>query len=80
MFSEDIQNRIRNALKLRYAHLPYWYTLFFEHERNGDPVIRPIFYHFPKEIDGFDIDNELLIGTSFSTSLCFCVLRFLFVS
>lgn len=63
LFPDDVQNRIRFALKLRYAHLPYWYTLFFEHERTGDPVIRPLFYHFPQEADTYDLDHQLMAGT-----------------
>lgn len=62
MYSEDLQNRIRNALRQRYAHLPLWYTMFYEHARTGDPVIRPLFYHYPSDTTAFDIDSQLLIG------------------
>lgn len=62
LFNEDVQQRIKNALKLRYAHMPTWYTLFFEHERTGDPVIRPTFYQYPSDTDAVDIDNQLLVG------------------
>ncbi|KAG5872523.1 hypothetical protein JTB14_004397 [Gonioctena quinquepunctata] len=64
LFSEDVRNRIRAALRIRYAHLPLWYTLFWEHEVNGDPVIRPLFYQYPEEENVVDIDNEVLVGTS----------------
>lgn len=64
LFNEDVRTRIRTALRLRYAHLPLWYTLFYEHERTGEPVIRPLFYEFPEETDTYDVDNELLIGKS----------------
>lgn len=64
LFSEDVQNRIRTALRLRYAHLPLWYTLFFEHETNGEPVIRPLFYHFPEDDNVLDIDKQVLVGNS----------------
>lgn len=64
LFPEDVRNRIRNALRLRYAHLPLWYTLFFEHETTGEPVIRPLFYHFPEDENVLDIDKQLLVGNS----------------
>lgn len=64
LFGEDIQNRIRIALRLRYAHLPLWYTLFFEHESTGEPVIRPLFYHFPEDENVYDIDKQILVGNS----------------
>ncbi|KAK9871594.1 hypothetical protein WA026_012974 [Henosepilachna vigintioctopunctata] len=64
LFPEDERHRIRNALLMRYAHLPLWYTLFYEHERFGEPVIRPLFYVFPKEVEVIDIENQIVIGDS----------------
>lgn len=49
---------------MRYAHLPLWYTLFFEHETTGEPVIRPLFYHFPEDENVLDIDKQVLVGNS----------------
>lgn len=64
LFSEDVRARLRTALRLRYAHLPLWYTLFYEHERTGEPVIRPLFYEFPQDVETYDVDYELLVGGS----------------
>ncbi|KAK5637912.1 hypothetical protein RI129_000089 [Pyrocoelia pectoralis] len=64
LYGEDIKQRVLVALRQRYAHLPVWYTLFFEHEQTGEPVIRPITYHYPKESDAFDIENEVLLGSN----------------
>lgn len=62
LFDEEVQKRIRNAIGRRYQHLPYWYTKFFEHHLYGDPVIRPLFYQYPKDLNTLSIDNELLVG------------------
>lgn len=51
-------------IRLRYAHLPLWYTLFWQHEITGEPVIRPLFYHYPTDENVLDIDNEVLVGNS----------------
>lgn len=64
LFNEDVRARIRNALKLRYAFLPLWYTLFWEHEISGDPVIRPLFYQYPNDVNVVDIDDQVLVGSS----------------
>ncbi|KAB0792317.1 hypothetical protein PPYR_14276 [Photinus pyralis] len=64
LYSTDVQNRIRTAMWQRYAHLPVWYTLFHEHEVTGEPVIRPLVYHYPTDGNVFDIDNQLLVGSS----------------
>ncbi|KAI4469771.1 alpha-glucosidase [Holotrichia oblita] len=64
LFEQDVQTRIRNALRLRYAHLPVWYTLFWEHTKTAEPVIRPLVYQYPDDTNVLDIDNQLLIGSS----------------
>ncbi|KAK9685059.1 Galactose mutarotase-like [Popillia japonica] len=64
LYSEEMQTRFRNAIRQRYYHLPLWYTLFYEHERYGDPVIRPLSYVFPSDPNTLDIDNEWLIGNA----------------
>ncbi|RZB84916.1 neutral alpha-glucosidase AB, partial [Asbolus verrucosus] len=64
LFNEDVRTRIRNALRLRYAILPLWYTLFREHEITGDPVIRPLFYQYPDDPNLVDVDNQVLVGSS----------------
>ncbi|KAK4873325.1 hypothetical protein RN001_015354 [Aquatica leii] len=68
LYNSDVQNRIWNALRQRYAHLPVWYTLFHEHEETGEPVIRPLVYHYPSDLNVFDIDNQLLVGSSIYNS------------
>ncbi|XP_063907237.1 neutral alpha-glucosidase AB-like [Zophobas morio] len=62
VFSEEVQGPIRDAMKMRYEHLPVWYTLFYEHTRTGDPVIRPLLYHYPDDSDVFEIDDQLILG------------------
>lgn len=59
-----MQERIRKAIQLRYKHLPFWYTLFYEHYRNGEPVIRPLVYQYPTDENVFDMDQQFLVGDS----------------
>lgn len=37
---------IRAAIRMRYRLLPYLYTLFVEASRTGQPIMRPLVYHF----------------------------------
>nr|XP_023012993.1 neutral alpha-glucosidase C-like [Leptinotarsa decemlineata] len=60
LFSEEVQNVIRNAIRLRYQHIPVFYRLFFEHTRTGDPILRPLFYQYT---DINERDTQMLIGT-----------------
>ncbi|CAG9790048.1 unnamed protein product [Diatraea saccharalis] len=53
---------IRDANRRRYALIDFWYTLFYEHSRDGLPVMRPLFQEFPKEEATFTIDDQYLLG------------------
>lgn len=62
LFPEDVQERIRTAIRQRYAHIPIFYTLFYEHYLTTSPVIRPLFYEYPSDANVVDIDDQLLVG------------------
>lgn len=47
---------------LRYLHLPYWYTQFYEHVRTGSSIIRGLFYQYPNDENIVDINDEFLVG------------------
>lgn len=59
LFSEAVQNVLRDAIKLRYKHIPYFYTRFYEHEVTGDPIISPLFYRYPGIQEH---DHQILVG------------------
>lgn len=62
MFDEEVIANVREALRLRYSYTPYWYTTFYQHNKTGAPVIRPLWAEFPEELDTFSIENEFLVG------------------
>lgn len=64
LFSENAKNAIRDALRMRYQMLPYWYTVFYEHMVTGLPVLRPLWLEFPKDRSTFAEENAVLIGSS----------------
>lgn len=55
---------IRKALQLRYALLPVFYSSFYESSKNGTPVIKPLFYENPENLDVYSIDDEFWLGNS----------------
>ncbi|HCB14707.1 MAG TPA: alpha-glucosidase, partial [Gammaproteobacteria bacterium] len=52
---------IRGAIRTRYRLLPSLYQCFFAHWRNGDPIIRPLLYHYngPEYVH---LDDQYLVG------------------
>ncbi|KAK5111330.1 hypothetical protein LTR62_005170 [Meristemomyces frigidus] len=55
---------ITQALRLRYALLPAWYTAFHEAHTTGAPIIRPNYYVHPGDEKGFAIDDQLYVGST----------------
>jgi alpha-glucosidase len=59
----DEFTRINRAyIELRYKFLPYFYSLFYEHERTGQPVMRPLWYEFPADKSTYLIGDEYMAG------------------
>jgi alpha-glucosidase (family GH31 glycosyl hydrolase) len=42
-----------------------WYTMFHEHEKTGLPVMRPIWYNYPKDKSAFAMEDQFLLGRLF---------------
>ncbi|CAK9435287.1 uncharacterized protein LODBEIA_P57480 [Lodderomyces beijingensis] len=64
MVEEPYLSSIRNAIRLRYALLPAFYTSFYHASRNGSPVIKPLFYDYQGSKDKvtFEVDDEFFLG------------------
>jgi len=67
-FGEPWLGYVRAAVRFRYRLLPYLYTLAEEAARTGQPLMRPLFYHFPDDpvaeatYDQFLLGSELLVA------------------
>jgi alpha 1,3-glucosidase len=55
---------ITQALRLRYALLPAWYTAFHEASVDGTPIIRPHYFEYPGDEAGFAIDDQFFVGST----------------
>lgn len=62
LYCPETQSKIHQALQERYQHLPYWYTLFWQHSTTGEPVIRPLVYEYPNQSEFSQVDDKFLIG------------------
>ena len=61
-FNDTTRKIVRRFMKLRYKLLPYIYTLTYEANQFGYPIIRPLFYEFPADTTCFNIENEYMFG------------------
>ena len=62
-FGDEFTHINRATIELRYQFLPYLYTLFREHERTGQPVMRPLWYEFPKDKQTYLISDQYMVGS-----------------
>ena len=61
-FGDEFTAINRSTVELRYRLLPYIYTLFHEHDRMGMPVMRPLWFEFPKDKKTYLVADEYLLG------------------
>ncbi|KAG0253564.1 hypothetical protein BG011_006309 [Mortierella polycephala] len=59
---------IREAIKVRYTLLPYYYSLFEHAHRTGKPVWQPLFFQYPQDHLTLKIDKQFLLGDAIMVS------------
>ncbi|KAL1432914.1 hypothetical protein MTO96_001909 [Rhipicephalus appendiculatus] len=58
----EVVQATKNALNVRYALLPYLYTLFYRSHVYGETVARTLFFEFPEDPRTHDIDEQFMWG------------------
>lgn len=66
--SENAKKLARKAILERYNLLPYNYTLAFENNQNGTPLMRPLFFEEPTNQSLFANAEDYLWGEDFLVS------------
>lgn len=66
--SEHAKSLARQAIKLRYALLPYNYNLAFQNNQKGTPLMRPLFFENPENVTFQNLANTYYWGDSFLVS------------
>ncbi len=61
-FGPEVERAAREAIRLRYALMPYLYALFHEASETGAPVLRPLAYEFQDDPAAFEHDDTFLLG------------------
>uniref|UniRef100_A0AAY4DM90 Neutral alpha-glucosidase AB n=1 Tax=Denticeps clupeoides TaxID=299321 RepID=A0AAY4DM90_9TELE len=62
LFGPENTALIREAVRQRYALLPFWYQQFYNAHRTGQPVMRALWVEYPEDSVTFDIEDEYLLG------------------
>ncbi|MBD2202053.1 glycoside hydrolase family 31 protein [Calothrix sp. FACHB-1219] len=64
VFGDRTENICREYINLRYQLLPYIYNLFWEAAQTGAPILRPLFYHYPRDRQTYTIYDQVFLGAS----------------
>ena len=64
MSVQEITVRIRDAIRARYALLPYMYSLFRHANTTGQPIMRRLWFEFPEVPATCDVEDEFMLGPS----------------
>jgi alpha-glucosidase len=70
-FGEPFESAYRTAIEQRYRLLPYLYTLFQQAATTGEPIIRPLYYHYSQDEQVYATDvaeTEFLVGQNLLTA------------
>ncbi|MFZ4057502.1 MAG: glycoside hydrolase family 31 protein [Ferruginibacter sp.] len=62
LVDEPYRSKAKAAVYLRYNFLPYNYTLAYKQANTGEPLVAPLYYHFPKDTTAINIGNEFMWG------------------
>lgn len=61
-YGEEHTGIARETIQLRYAMLPYWYTLAWETCQHGLPIVRPLWWSDPQDERLWDDAEAFLVG------------------
>lgn len=64
IFGDETERICREYIELRYRLLPYMYTLFWQATQTGAPVLRPLVYEFPDDVQTYTLYDQVLLGPS----------------
>ncbi|KAJ3133689.1 hypothetical protein HK100_004149 [Physocladia obscura] len=59
---EPYTGLMRESVRRRYRIMPYLYTLFWEANQNGVPVMRPLMYEFPGDEATYAAEDAFMVG------------------
>ena len=64
VFGDEVLSIYKKYVELRYRLLPYLYDLFYEEEKTGIPIIRPLVLHYEEDKETHEMNGEFLFGES----------------
>jgi oligosaccharide 4-alpha-D-glucosyltransferase len=64
MIAAPYRNYAKEVVRQRYAMLPYNYTLAYKQALKAEPLVAPLYYHFPNDTNAYHAGDEFMWGES----------------
>ncbi len=61
--SAEVEYYASEALRFRHRLLPYIYTMNYRCHKQGRPLIEPMYYEYPEEINAYNCKNQYYFGS-----------------
>lgn len=62
-YGDETYRVVTDFMRLRHRLIPYLYTMNRRTNYDGIPLIRPMYYDYPKEKDAYTVGNEYFFGS-----------------
>lgn len=67
-YSNEAQRVATDFMRLRHKLIPYIYTMNRRTNKDGIPLIRPIYYNYPENDEAYNVPNEYFFGSELIVS------------
>ena len=64
LYSAETEMAIKNFLRLRHRLLPYLHTMNVRAATEDEPIVQPLYWHYPETREATEFKNQYLFGTS----------------
>ena len=59
---------MKDLLRLRHSLFPYIYTMNYKSHTELIPLVQPMYYHYPKNTDAYEVKNQYMFGSELMVS------------
>jgi oligosaccharide 4-alpha-D-glucosyltransferase len=64
LIAEPYRSYAKSVINFRYALLPYNYTLAYNQAAAGEPLVAPLYYHYPTDSLAIKVEDEFMWGAN----------------
>ena len=62
-YGKEYEPILKKWLRFRHQLFPYLYTMVYRNHKNGEPMISPLYYDYPKTENAYKYRNQYMFGS-----------------